>query len=155
MDRAIRGPRRIRSSARLSVFSDSTFSSLLPINEAGRARFGALVDPVGVETVEVVPLDSLIGTLAAPGQRRIFLKTDTQGNDLDVLAGAPETLKSCRAVLSEAAVTPIYEGAPRLDALTRVMEDAGFAPSGLFPTGHQPAPGLALIELDCYFTRAG
>jgi FkbM family methyltransferase len=143
---------RVRGSTRLDIRADSSFSSTLSNNEAGRRRFGSLVDVVASETVEVVPLDSLLGEFSGR-DRRILLKTDTQGNDLDVLAGAGETLGSCRAVLSEAAAIPIYEGAPRLEELTRAMERAGFSLSGLFPTGHQPWPGLALIELDCYFVR--
>jgi FkbM family methyltransferase len=145
---------RVRGEAALEIFPDSTFSSLHAINALGRRRFGRLVEATGRETVAVVPLDSILGEIAPAGPRRILVKTDTQGNDLDVLAGAAETLRSARVVISEGSAMPIYENAPVLTDLTLAMERAGFALSGLYPTGHQPPPSLALLELDCYFVRA-
>jgi len=142
-----------RGRGELEIYADATFSSLHAINEAGRRRFGRMVSSIGRETVEVVPLDSFLGTVPLRGRSRILLKTDTQGNDLEVLAGAAETLKVTRAVMSEASAMPIYENTPRLADLMLAMERAGFVPSGLFPTGHQPPPSLALVELDCFFVR--
>lgn len=143
-----------RGQAVLEVFPESSFSSLHSINAVGRRRFGAMVESAGTESVEVAPLDSFCEQVVPRGSRRILLKTDTQGNDLDVLAGAAETLKSTCVVLSEASAVPIYENAPHMSALFEAMESAGFAPSGLFPIAHQPPPTLGLLELDCYFVRA-
>jgi FkbM family methyltransferase len=144
---------RSRSRAVLHGYADSTFSSLREINDLGRSRFGSLLESTESESVEILPLDSLLGDVAGSGPRRILLKTDTQGFDLEVLAGAVETLKSAEVVLAEASTMPIYKDAARLPELLLEMERRGFTPSGLFPIGHDSPPSLALIELDCYFVR--
>jgi FkbM family methyltransferase len=137
----------------IEVFADSTFSSLHAMNDRGRERFGGLVNPVGREVIEIVPLDLLREEIISNGNRRILLKTDTQGHDREVLLGAAATLRDSVAVVSEASARPIYAGAAKLTDLIREMEHQGFALSGIFPTGHETAPSLALIEVDCYFVR--
>ncbi len=144
---------RIRGMGTLLAYTNSTFSSFNAINEFGRNRFGAQVEAVGGERVEITPLDDLIGEIARNGSRRILLKTDTQGYDLEVLAGAVGTLRDARAVLAEASTIPIYDRSTRLTDLLCYLEREGFALSGLFPTGHDNPPGMALLELDCYFVR--
>jgi len=144
---------RQRSRGTLQIYANSAFSSLNTLNGLGRERFGAQVEAVGLEAVDIVPLDSLLGAIAARNSRRILLKTDTQGYDLEVLAGAVETLKDAAAVLSEASTTPIYEDATLLPVLVRNLERKGFALSGVFPIAHDKPPGLTLLELDCYFVR--
>jgi hypothetical protein len=44
--------------------------------------------------------------------RRVFLKTDTQGYDLKVLAGARRTLDRTIGIQIELSVVAIYEGMP-------------------------------------------
>jgi FkbM family methyltransferase len=137
----------------LEVFTDSTFSSLHPINNLGRERFGRLVDAVGYEAVDIVPLDSLRGEIISGGNQRILLKTDTQGHDRDVLAGATAILRDSDVVISEASTRPIYDRATMLTDLIKDMEQEGFSMSGIFPIGHDVPPSLALLEVDCYFVR--
>ena len=84
--------------------------------------------------------------------RRVLLKTDTQGHDLDVLAGASTALGETHAVLTEAPVQPIYENVPRLTEIIAWLDSRGFSPSGLFAISHRPAD-LAIIEVDAHFTR--
>jgi hypothetical protein len=75
--------------------------------------------------------------------RRVYLKLDTQGNDLDVLEGAGDALQS------EVAVRPIYESVPELtQSLTRIRV-LGFEPSGVFPNNEGHFPWL--LELDMHF----
>jgi len=144
---------RARGKGNLEIYADSTFSSLNVINDLGRERFGGLVDAVGREVVEIAPLDMLLGEIAPGGPRCILLKTDTQGHDREVLAGAAATLKDTVVVLSEASTTPIYDKAAGLSELMRDMEREGFTLSGIFPTGHGKPPNMALLELDCFFVR--
>lgn len=68
-------------------------------------------------TVPTITLDSFVGErdLAGP----LLLKIDTDGNEMNVLAGASETLKRCACVVIEATLQKISE---RLIAL----ETAGF-----------------------------
>jgi FkbM family methyltransferase len=144
---------RTQSKGLLAVCSNSVFSSLNAINEFGRKRFGSQVDSLGHESVDVVPLDSIREEFAPRGSRRILLKVDTQGSDLDVLAGAADTMNDVVATLSEASVVPIYDKAARLIDLIQTMEGHGLVLSSLFPISHDHPPSLALLELDCYFVR--
>lgn len=136
----------------LQVFANDTFSSLHPMNSLGRHRFGELVAPTREETVAVHTLDSVWADVAGPGPHRILLKTDTQGHDLEVLEGAAGTLAATCAIVAEAAIEPIYEGAPRLADLAAWLGARGFVPSGIFPISHR-REDLALIEVDAFFTR--
>jgi FkbM family methyltransferase len=144
---------RSPATAELSVFEDDTFSSFYQVNGCGRSRFGGMVERKGTVNVRVETLDSLAPAfVSAEGKRRIFLKSDTQGHDLEVLAGAGEVMRSVNAIMIEAPVQAIYETVPTLPAILETVGKRGFELSGLFPTAHHPNT-LALIELDAFFTR--
>jgi FkbM family methyltransferase len=137
----------------LQVFRNDTFSSLHAINALGQARFAGLVAEDRTETVAVRTLDDIWPGIAGTGPRRVLLKTDTQGHDLAVLQGAAEVLTRTHAVLTEAALQPIYDDAPLYAELAAWLATRGFAPSGLYPISHR-REDLALIELDAFFTRS-
>jgi FkbM family methyltransferase len=136
----------------LQVFRQDTFSSLHPINALGRQRFPDLVVEEKRESVSIRTLDAVWPEIAGATNRRVLLKSDTQGHDLAVLQGATAVLEVTHAVLTEAAVQPIYENAPLYAELAAWLAARGFAPSGLFPISHR-REDLALIELDAFFTR--
>lgn len=101
--------------------------------------------------VEVHTLDALLGERVEAGRPRVLLKTDTQGADLDVLAGAGRVLDATVALHCEVAVRAIYEGAPVWREAVDRIEELGFALSGLYPVDTDP--GLRLVELDALFVR--
>lgn len=144
---------RYPSTAELSIFADDTFSSLHSVNGSGLARFGGMLERKEKVNVRVETLDSLAAALYSTGRKRnLFLKSDTQGHDLEVLAGSVEVLKSVNAIMIEAPVQAIYDHAPTLSAILGIVGAQGFDLSGLFPTAHHPDT-LALIEVDAFFTR--
>jgi FkbM family methyltransferase len=98
--------------------------------------------------VEVKTLDEVLPEYRDLGLKNLYLKLDTQGFDLEVIRGAANTLKSFRALQTEASVLKLYEGMPRYDEVIRDLENRGFVMSGIFPNnaGHFPL----LIEFDCY-----
>lgn len=101
--------------------------------------------------VTVERLDSIwpkIGAVAA----ETFLKVDTQGFDLEVLAGAGELLTQFPAVLLEAAVMPLYIDAPVVPDVLTEMARNRFELTGAFPV-HRYAGGLRVIEFDCTFVN--
>jgi FkbM family methyltransferase len=136
----------------LNVCADDSFSSLHTLNDSARARFGGHVAVDSVERVSVCTLDSLWPELDQGRGRRVLLKTDTQGHDLAVLSGASAVLPWTCAVVTEAAIQPIYAGAPRFVEIAAWLERAGFVLSGVFPTSHRPED-LSLIEVDAFFTK--
>jgi FkbM family methyltransferase len=141
-----------RAELQLHVYNDDTFSSLHKVNSSGQVRFGELVAEQHVESVMVRTLDELWPELGGRSERRVLLKTDTQGHDLEVLNGSVGMLGSVHAVIAEAALQPIYAGAPLYGEMAAWLEKHGFVVGGLFPISHRMADG-ALIEMDSMFTR--
>jgi FkbM family methyltransferase len=79
--------------------------------------------------------------------QRPFLKMDTQGHDLEVVAGAGASLEHFIGLQSELAVIPLYDGTPNYKTALATLEDAGFALGAIVPNnaGHFPR----LFEFDC------
>ncbi|WP_460447576.1 FkbM family methyltransferase, partial [Angustibacter aerolatus] len=136
------------------------FSSIRDANAYGRERFEALDDD-GTEVVEVpvhrldALLDELLEPLRAAGVEhpRVYLKTDTQGYDLEVFRGLGDRVRDVVAMQAEASLLSIYDGAPRLPEAMTAYEQAGFALTGCYPVSRE-ADGR-VIELDCTFVRTG
>lgn len=143
------------SELKINIYRDSTLSSLHAANAAGQERFPAYFQLDRTETVSVLPLDDLIATLRLDAPEvRIFLKTDTQGHDLAVLQGARSVLARSHAVMTEASIKPIYQGAPDYGELIRYLNVSGFSLSGIYPLAHNEID-MSLMEVDCCFVRPG
>ena len=129
-------------------------SSLLDSNEFGRKRFTNMRDEVAArETIQVRRLDAVCGrAVAGIDHPRLFLKLDTQGYDLQALAGAGDRLRDVVAMQSEVSCIPIYEGMPHLTQQIATYEEAGFASAGMFPVSWDHET-LAVIEFDVLMVR--
>ena len=143
---------RSNASATIHVAANSVFSSLLPSNSFSDIRFKTESSMVRDEAIAVRRLDQLLREQVPDiDRRRVFLKTDTQGYDLEVFEGLGD-LQSCVVLmLAEVSLIPIYEGMPHwTDSLAR-YERAGFSPIGMVPVTWD---GNRVIEYDCLMTRA-
>jgi FkbM family methyltransferase len=134
--------------------SSSDFSSLLSPNQYASSRFGWRADVASREEVQVTTLvqlwSAIVTDIAKP---RVMLKLDTQGYDLQVLAGAVGVLHDVQALQIELSLKSIYDGAPRyLETLAR-LEKLGFEVTGLYPISRDKQT-LAVIEYDCVLTRS-
>lgn len=137
----------------LNVFADDSFSSLHTIAPAGVGEFGSLVTPAKTEPVRVRPLDVWLDEIGCGSAERVLLKTDTQGHDTAVLAGASKTLSRTRVVLTEIALVPIYNQSTSLTDISAQLARHHLVPAGFYPVSHRQAD-LAAIELDAVFSRA-
>lgn len=143
---------RTAGRARLKVAADSEFSSLHVPTAETMARFGKKTAYKEIE-IEVRTLAEEVSRLEDWfGGRRVYLKLDTQGNDLAVLEGAGSALQSVDALQAELAVRPIYEGVPDLSQALAVIRALGFEPSNVFPNNEGHFPWL--LELDMHFVAA-
>ena len=131
---------------------DSSFASLLPPNEASEERFGSYVETKSEHEVSIRPLQSWLAEENLLKQSQVFLKSDTQGFDLEVLKGCGEFLDEIQAVLVELSYQPLYEGAPTHEEVEGFLRKAGFVFSGSYPISYYPED-LRLIEADGYFAR--
>ena len=129
-------------------------SSLLDSNEFGRKRFTNMRDEMAArERIQVRRLDAVCGrAVAGIDHPRLYLKLDTQGYDLQALAGAGDRLRDVVAMQSEVSCIPIYEGMPHLTQQIATYEEAGFASAGMFPVSWDHET-LAVIEFDVLMVR--
>jgi FkbM family methyltransferase len=115
------------------------------------ARFGAL-HCAGVERVVIDRLDSVLEARGLSSDVPIFIKSDTQGNDLNVLRGAGTRLRQTAGILLEMSVQPLYDGTPPHWEVLEFARASGFEPYG-FSTISRDKSGN-LIEYDAIFRRA-
>ena len=112
---------RVAATQRINLTTGTTFSSFLEPNATATRLWPQWTQTPADEEVEVARLDevlaSAIGGFMAD---RIFLKLDTQGYDLEVLAGAPasstassRSSRSCRSSRSTRARRPTSRRSPR------------------------------------------
>jgi FkbM family methyltransferase len=105
---------------------------------------------VGRFEVEVLRLDDLLPTLG--DMRRTFVKVDTQGFDLEVLAGGLEAFASVPLVKTEVSFHAIYAGTPGWLESIQAFEAQGFRFADLFVIPESCRQGLP-VEGDCILMR--
>jgi hypothetical protein len=139
---------RAPGTATIGITAGSNLSSFLDLGPLAVERWPELSQKTGSETVEIHRLDDVLSEVIAPTDAgRIFLKLDTQGFDLEVLAGAASSLDRIVGLLVEVSFQPVYEGIPHhLDAMAE-FESAGFAAVGFYPISRDSQ--RRLIEADC------
>ena len=138
--------------ASINVSLLTQFSSFRTPNSAARDIFGEAPAVQRSEEVEIRRLDTVLDTLPVNGRRdRTYLKLDTQGWDLEVLAGAQGILDRIIALQTEVAVQPIYAAMPMMADSLAAIAERGFAPSGFFPVNLDQRS--VLVELDVVAVR--
>ena len=134
----------------MHVSDDTAFSSLLRTNDYALRRFGR-AHPCSEETVVVRRLDEVLGeSVRDLDRRRLFLKLDTQGFDLEVFHGLGERIDQVVMLQSEVSLIPLYEGMPHWTDVIGAYERAGLQIAGMFPVTRD---GCRVIEYDCLMIR--
>jgi FkbM family methyltransferase len=135
---------------RIAIAGVSQLSSFRPFNRHALEELPGASDVVGDEEVEVTTLNDVWeGALQGLPDTRVFLKLDTQGWDLEVLAGASQVLPRVVGLQLEAALTPIYEGTPTFARSVEQAGGLGFDLTGVFPVNRDSL--FRLLEVDCVF----
>ncbi|OWY59611.1 hypothetical protein B7486_73635, partial [cyanobacterium TDX16] len=117
----------------LHTSEGSVFNSLHDASDFGRRSYDVLESETE-ETVAVARCDDVLPGLVPDWERRsILLKADTQGHDLEVLAGAASTMAHVQALLVEVPVQNLYEDVPDFLAYLEVLLATGLQLAGLFP----------------------
>lgn len=140
--------------ADMRLFKGSTFHSLLDSSAFGRQRFGEQLELQRVASVRLERLDNILDQVVEGiSEPRIFLKTDTQGFDLEVIRGLGDRIDRVEAIQVELTTQPLYEHVtnPLIAALTE-LQGLGFNLSGIFPVVFG-ADGVSVIEFDCIMCR--
>lgn len=86
------------------------------------------------------------------GVRRMLLKMDTQGFDLEVFAGADAQLQDIPVLMSELSFVRIYKDSPSYQEALTAFAKAGYAPALLSPISFDQHH--AAIEMDAILVRS-
>ena len=135
----------------IGVAHSTDFSSFRAFTRFGTEHFAAETLIEHRERVEIRRLDGVLAQFVPDDARRIFLKLDTQGWDLEVLQGAAGCLDRIVALQLEVSARPIYDGTPTyLEALSHV-EGLGFSLTDAVPVVRDHLHRV--IEFDCVLGR--
>ncbi len=111
-----------RGIAKINISHNLVSSSLLNIADRS-VETAPASGYTGQEEVEVSRLDDVVD----PAWKIPFaLKLDTQGFELRVLRGAPETLTKTAVAMVEMSLSPLYEGGASFVDMFRFFEESGF-----------------------------
>ena len=99
-----------------------------------------------------VPVRRLDGLIRATLERPALLKIDTQGSELEVLAGAAGLLDQIDMVIVEASLHPFRKGAPEFHDIVLRMTQLGFVVYEAI-AGHYRPIDNALAQIDLVFIR--
>jgi FkbM family methyltransferase len=127
------------------IAQDTVCSSLLePESWLSRAHKGVLAKQN--IAVPVRTLDGLNGDVLRPGDVA-YLKIDTQGSEPDVIAGAPEVLKSVVAIEIELSLVSLYKSQELLPSVWNLLCRAGYEPYWI-ERGYQDPHSGRLAQVD-------
>jgi FkbM family methyltransferase len=121
-----------RGTGQLNLYSWANMNSLLPLDDQPENMIRHKVTSAGTASVQVVSIDDYC---SENGFAKIdVLKIDTQGYDLQVLAGAKRMLKqqSIRTILLEANFIPMYKNQADFSALHEFLVSFGYRLVGFY-----------------------
>jgi FkbM family methyltransferase len=122
----------------VTFYEMETGSSMLPENSDVARREVRLT----TRTLDEVALGLL---------EPIFLKIDAQGAELQILAGAEQTILRCDLVQLEVALQAYNDGAPDFQETVTAMKRHGFVPYDF--SGFSRPNGVDLVQVDIVFVR--
>lgn len=138
------------TSATLNIAGNSVSSSLLGMLPAHLA-----VAPdskyIGQQPVEVHTLDSLYDSMCARAHN-IYLKIDTQGFEMQVLAGAADSLPHISTLQLEMSLVPLYGDAPLFQDLYSYLTVRGYQLVSVDPAFTDDRTGRQ-VQIDGIFHR--
>ena len=103
-------------------------------------------DDVTTREVRAIAIDQV--RLERSLEPPFLLKIDVEGAELDVLAGAAETLKDSEYVLLEVSLFEFFKGAPLIAAVVEYMNRQGFVIYDVVSLMYRPLDGaLSMVEL--------
>jgi FkbM family methyltransferase len=140
----------------INVTAERTLSSFLPadnrsLQSMGYAKYLRDTAVVRREAVPMRRLDGVLDSVVEP-DARIFLKTDTQGYDVNVVRGAAGCLDRIAVMQIELSVRDVYVGAPRYLEGLQEMDERGFAITGMYPV--QRDPQFRVVNFDCVLVNS-
>lgn len=134
----------------INVSGESDMSSILPLDKTAQERLAS----TRTQRRETVPVTTVHAALDehAGDARAIFLKSDTQGYEAQVLDGIGDRWERITGLQLELSLQPIYEGQPDHLALLERLAGHGFRPHLIVP-GYWSRHYGRMLEYDAVFFR--
>jgi FkbM family methyltransferase len=105
------------------------------------------------EKIEIKPLDLVSKEEQFNIFKKIFVKIDVQGYEMEVLKGAQQFLPSAYFIQMELSLVQLYEGAPDYLDVIRIMNEKGFDVFTLIPGFRNPETGQMLQADGVFINR--
>ncbi len=105
----------------------------------------------GIEQIEVRRLDSIAPGVVGSGDV-VYIKSDTQGYEAEVVNGGEETLRRAVGVQMELSLVPLYSGETLLAEMIHELDERGFQLVSIEPAFADPVTGQ-LLQVDGIFFR--
>lgn len=134
-----------------NVMAHTTFSSFRT-PDASYKEFADTNRVVRTIDVHVRRLDDVAATLEGVSAPGVFVKVDTQGFDLEVIAGGGQVLAQAHGMQFELAMQHIYQNVPGYAEMLGTVQRLGFDVAGMFPISVDHH--LRVVEFDCVNVRA-
>lgn len=134
----------------INVSESSVFSSLLQIGDYVKSIQPTSIQ-VTTEQISIRRFDSIYEQLHLNGNK-VWLKSDTQGYEMNVLKGLGCMINEVVAMQLELSLIPIYQGQPTMNKVIEYLNDCGFVVSD-FIRGFCNGRCGPLIEIDGIFVR--
>jgi hypothetical protein len=107
---------------------------------------------VGDEVVDLRRLDTITPDFLSD-RDIVFLKSDVQGREFEVLQGASALLPHITGMQLELSLVPLYEGEHLFDPMLHEIQDRGFQLWSLVPGLTNKNTGR-LLQVDAIFFRS-
>ena len=128
----------------------SPSSSLLPMTELHASSFPFTKHSVA-QKVHVRPLDSVLPMAAL--QKKILLKIDVQGYEMEVLKGAEHLLRQVEVIIVETSFQELYRGQPLFDDIYKFLLEKNFHFHGSLEPVFSTING-EVLQCDAVFIRS-
>ena len=139
---------RASATMAMNVSRNLVSSSLLSVEQRATEAAPEAAS-AGVENICVEPLDAV---LDADWPAPFAIKLDTQGFELEVLAGAEQTLKQTKIVMTELSLTRLYRDGAKFTEVYALLENAGFECIAL-TEGFLDMANNEMLQVDGVFVR--
>jgi FkbM family methyltransferase len=137
----------------INVTAAQDFVSFLQPDPERNPDFAAALAVTEVREVPVKRLRDVLDQVVAHVPRPVlFLKSDTQGFDFQVLDGLGPRIGELRGVQVELALQPLYQGMQGFQQSLAALAGYGFELYCLSPVSHDSA--FRVVEYDCITRRA-
>ncbi len=136
----------------LHVMEDSSLSSLYLANDNFKDRFFSDLSNTREITAEMTTVEAILKSLGLKWQGDIFLKTDTQGHDLEVMKGLGSYTGTIQAIQCEQSVIPIYDCVNDFTSINKFLNLENFYQFSSTPV-LRDKKDQSIMEINAFYIR--